>query len=657
MKKKILILFSVIFALLLGLNLRPSFSIAYADSSVGHNNYTVAYWNKQITVNDNNSYDIVDTIKVQFGKASNGLHKGIYLAVPEVETIKITKNGKSKNQKFYLGVTNIKADNGIDGSGNVDQLYSTYSDDSYKIIELGGDNYVNESGTSETDRLITYRVSYTYTFGNDFTKDYDLINLWLMPVQVPVKVEYFKFEIKMPKNFTTTPVFHMGNVETVEQVDLSAYIDKGRLTISNSSPLEFDAYEGLTVRMELPQGYFSSVKNFSIWVEIGCVIGAVVVAVIIIMLTIQRGSKNKPVKTVEFYPPEGYTPCDCDYVINGSFAPQRLVSLILYWASKGYVKINNDEKQKPKSITKLKNLDKNTSAKFYEIELFNAFFKNGDEFMLDGAADERVCKTMSECASHVVNLIGNRYESGSKISHFFMALFAFVPFVLYEILAFSRTHFMSGTITLFSILTVVAASFAIALYNKTYFVEDSDGKMNMPRVFAIMLLVVAAVFALISVPSGYDLMAARLLTLIPVAVFAVMGKNMFALNSELKENYGKLWGFKHSITIMDKSRIERLCKEDPSYFYDILPYAYALNVLDDFVKNFESVYIPTGADYYVSPLAVNMLCHSLNTTFIRMGTIATAAGKLSSGGFKGSGGFGGFGGGGSFSGGGGMGGR
>ena len=149
-------------------------------------------------------------------------------------------------------------------------------------------------------------------------------------------------------------------------------------------------------------------------------------------------------------------------------------------------------------------------------------------------------------------------------------------------------------------------------------------------------------------------MFGRIYTLLPVVVYVVLGKNMFSMTAEMKSIYGRLWGFKHSITIMEKSRIERLVKEDPSYFYNILPYAYALNVLDDFVKNFEKIYIPTAQNAYISPRNAYMLCNSLNNTFTAM-AMATGVTRTYSkigmsggrGGFSGGFSGGGFGGGGS----------
>ncbi|MPN46599.1 hypothetical protein SDC9_194190 [bioreactor metagenome] len=52
---------------------------------------------------------------------------------------------------------------------------------------------------------------------------------------------------------------------------------------------------------------------------------------------------------------------------------------------------------------------------------------------------------------------------------------------------------------------------------------------------------------------------------------------------------GRLLGFKNFLERAEKQRIERLVQENPTYFYDVLPYAYVLGVSDKWAKNFEGI--------------------------------------------------------------------
>lgn len=617
---------------MLGLVLRPSFSIVHAETT-DYNNYYFSSVKLDVVVNEDNSYDITKTMQVQFGPFERGEHKGIVLRIPKQLTYIFDDNGKDRKQKYFCKITNVWAN----------ELYASYSEDGYHYIELGTDEYVNNTA-SESARLVTYTVKYRIEVGHDFAKGYDLLAFNLMGDDEPVSTKNFMFELHLPKSVNgAVPEFFFGESGSTETPEIDYLFDEETLTIKSNSAMSFMPYEALTIRMKLDDGYFSKATKFHSGVEIGVIAISIVLSVVIIIIALNKANKNRPVRVVEFYPPEGYTPCDCDYVINNSFAPKRLVSLILYWASKGIIKINNDENQKPKSITKIKELD--VGAKIYEKTLFKEFFKNGDTYLLD-TIDLSLGETMNHCAEDVKNLIGSRYKSSSRLSHFAMAMISLIPFIAIMVCLFVRTK-CYGYIMFCLVLTVVLSFVAMLLWGNTYFVEDSDRKLNLPRVVAIMC-VIFAMFFLAIVPKGYDLMMARFVAMIPVAIYVVMGKNIFSMTSEMKSIYGRLWGFKHSITIMEKDRIEKLVKEDPSYFYDILPYAYALNVLDDFVKNFEKIYMPT-ANSYVSPLNAYFMCTALNRSFASVPYKSTGSrfGTGGNGGFGGGFSGGGFGGGGS----------
>ena len=129
---------------------------------------------------------------------------------------------------------------------------------------------------------------------------------------------------------------------------------------------------------------------------------------------------------------------------------------------------------------------------------------------------------------------------------------------------------------------------------------------------------------------------------------------------------GKIRGFKRFLETARKEELERLVEENPSYFYDILPYTYVLGVSNKWIKKFESINMKSP-EWYDSPNTFsvvsfgNTINRTLNSTNIAMSTSPSSSGG-SSGGYSGgsSGGSsgggssgGGSGGGGGFSGGGG----
>lgn len=55
------------------------------------------------------------------------------------------------------------------------------------------------------------------------------------------------------------------------------------------------------------------------------------------------------------------------------------------------------------------------------------------------------------------------------------------------------------------------------------------------------------------------------------------------------EILGKIKGFKKFLETAEKDKLQALVNENPYYFYNILPYAYVLNVSDKWIKKFEDI--------------------------------------------------------------------
>ena len=57
------------------------------------------------------------------------------------------------------------------------------------------------------------------------------------------------------------------------------------------------------------------------------------------------------------------------------------------------------------------------------------------------------------------------------------------------------------------------------------------------------------------------------------------------------EILGKLRGFKRFLETAEKTQLESLVAQNPEYFYNILPYTYALGVSDVWISQFETIAI------------------------------------------------------------------
>ena len=113
-----------------------------------------------------------------------------------------------------------------------------------------------------------------------------------------------------------------------------------------------------------------------------------------------------------------------------------------------------------------------------------------------------------------------------------------------------------------------------------------------------------------------------------------------------KEMLGKLRGFKNFLETAEKDKLEAMVMEDPTYFYNILPYTYVLGVSDTWIKKFETISLQAPS-WYDSPNAFDMVTFGtfMNTTMVSAQSImssspssdSSSGSGLSGGGFSGGG--------------------
>ncbi len=189
------------------------------------------------------------------------------------------------------------------------------------------------------------------------------------------------------------------------------------------------------------------------------------------------------------------------------------------------------------------------------------------------------------------------------------------------------------------------------LIRKKYFLNSPEKVRNsyIAAGFVVMIAAVLAFVFLIPNAGGKGIIAGAL-TAIPVLAFA---KFMPAKTRAGASAYMDILGFEEFMKRAEKDRLERMA--DANLFSKFLPYAIALDVVDNWANAFEGIY-QDPPDWYISPVGFRTFSpyaftHSLNSVTSSLGSAMFTAprssgggGGFSSGGSSG-GGFGGGGGG------------
>lgn len=607
----------IILALTLGGLLSPH--LALATSSAG--GYSIEHFDVSIQVNENNTYAVMETIDVDFSEPRHG----IYRLLPRQQHL-YRLDGTRSNSRVQI--TQIDANTS----------YTTSNEGNQVKIRLG-----------DADRTIvgpaTFVIEYLYNAGADQLKDNDEFYYNLIGEGWDVDMGAVTFDVTFPKDFDPSSLgFSVGKYGTVDPDRVEASVS-GR-TITGSVLGGIDAGEAVTMRLTLPEGYYVGAGfAFNWW--IGSIFVVTLICLAVAYSWWRRYGRDDPVvETVEFYPPEGLNSAEIGYLYNGTLSNDAKISLLLYLAEHGYLKIidtGKSGKTKSFEIEKVKDYDGNNAA---EQEFFRGLF-NGRDRVTGSSLENTFYKTLAKVDSIITENKKNVWwdkKADSKQWHtLFLALFSLAVTFLGPLVqnGGDLDFLFSGSFILFLILL----AFHQSLFSKAQ-----------QTLFIILAGVIAFIWtssvapSLIYEPTALLLNGLSLAASIGVIFFyQIMGK----MTPAAVMLQGRIRGLRRFLQTAEKSKLEALVAENPQYFYNILPYTYALGVSSVWVDQFRKLAIQPP-DWYESANAYDAarFAHFLNSTMDNVKSTMVSApsssgsgsGHSSGGGFSGGGGGGGGGG-------------
>ena len=312
------------------------------DSMYASYDYVIDNYDVNIVVNSNNTFDITETITAYFNVPKHGIFRTIPLSNKIVRLDGSTSTNRTQ-------VTNL----------SVSDEYSTSRKDGNYKIQIG-------SASRTLTGKQSYTIKYTYNLGKDPVSDYDELYYNIIGNEWDTVIGNVTFNITMPKEFDSSKLgFSSGSQGSLDNSKVKYTVNDN--TISGSYDGILNEGESLTVRCELPEGYFVDaglVVNSNIYLMFIIPIAALIIS---FLLWFIFGRDNRVVETVEFYPPEGFNSLEVGFLYKGKANSQDVTSLLVYLANKGYIKISEYEEKSLFSkssgfkITKLKDYDGNNA--------------------------------------------------------------------------------------------------------------------------------------------------------------------------------------------------------------------------------------------------------------------------------------------------------
>ena len=568
----------------------------------------------KITVGNNAVHHIEETIDVYF----EGPHHGIVREIP----VDYTKyNGMTAH------ISNLKCSDS----------YSAETDNGYYVMQIGS------SSKTYRQESVRFVISYDYDLGADTNDGYDELYLNIIGVDWECPIQSATFSMTIPyvddagyadkeafynqvyKNTHITSGSYGSGISNVK-----AYLEQnsdGSLRIFGSDS-NMGSYEGITIRIDLPEGWYKGAREPWDYRPIMRIVHPVVCILLLglaILLWATYGHDNTPIIVARFKPPKDFSPLLVGYVADSTVDDKDVISMLFYWADEGLLSI--EEKKGDKyEFTKLKNIEdyaieNGKNIPNLEVTLFNGFFKNcdvGEKITFKNLEKnnfyETIVKTKTETKRFFSGERSLLDKKSVKVSGL-MALLSALP-VITGALRMGLYENGDGLITS---LAIGAGLFLINLGAfDSLFKKWHLRKSNVPKLIGSFIPSVLVFGMLV----GVDFMMHDQLSILHnlLTVIGCTGTALFSVIIVKRSKYGdevleETLGFREFIDKAEIDQLKMMIESDPDFYYRILSFAIVLGLENKWAKKFDGMIVQeptwfTGLSpfdiYYLSRMSSRM---------------------------------------------------
>lgn len=449
---------------------------------------------------------------------------------------------------------------------SVSELYSVSASIGKQSIKIGSANTLVSGRHS-------YRIEYThqlYSSADEFY--YNLIGTeWGVPIH------HVRFHVQMPDLIDPEKVgISIGRYGTRGFKDIAEYIVKEDRVFGQTKQT-LPPYNGITVYMELPEGYFAKINNQwppRVW------LGFLLLTLFSYFTWYVYGHDDHVTAVVTFDAPKEINSAEAEQVNTEKVSEKGLISLIVWLANKGYLNIMTVGKNF--TLTKLKDYDGDNTI---ELGLMTLLFEESDsvrstELKESSSFYEGWNKLIDDANKNKVRQKFYEKSSLQLWRRFLMFLcvagnFALTLFAMFNYRISSDSF--SVAISMLSVGCILSSIF----YKSDWFTKIVG--------FMILLCGVGVMLYMYIQINRPDNMSQMVIGVFCTIISMVCLWQMPKPNTLGKEYRGKLFGLKNFIRFAEKPRLEALVEQNPEYFYNILPYAYIMGISDKWIKKFEGI--------------------------------------------------------------------
>lgn len=315
-------------------------------------------------------------------------------------------------------------------------------------------------------------------------------------------------------------------------------------------------------------------------------------SVISLILWLKYGKDNKVFKTIEYYPPEGFNSAEIGFLYKGKAYESDVCSLLIHLANKGYLRIDEVTQGngivsylKMFNLIKLKEYnEKNSEERFF----FNELFENGKIEIIHYNLYNKFYKTIDGILSNMntkekINNVIEKSSLKAKVLIIIMVIITSFMTIIIPTILYSNINSLTSSVFV-TLLYIPFYSFVFMKKISIYFRIIMGGFLVFHSfgMFSSLPLKEA-------ITNDYVLLMGFIFGLVSTLFMIFCSKISPKRTAYGNEIYGKIISFRSFILKADKLKLEELAMQNPMYFYDMIPYAYALGLLNKWINNFKGI--------------------------------------------------------------------
>lgn len=540
----------------------------YADDG----GYTIDDYTVNATYHSNNTIDVKEVIDVNFSSYRHGIYRNI------PETMYVNRNEKYKLKIQYINVFNDE--------------YEVDSDSGNRVIQIGSEDYTIIGPH-------TYTLTYTIMIPEDYHSDLDFIYYSVLGNNWDTTISHFSFDIQFEKALTEE---EMSNIQVFSGSlgNQSNALNVNPIITSTSirgSAYDIGAKQAITIFGQLRQGYFVGAKQTTsktpfIFLGLAILFGLYS----LIRALLLKKAHITPI--VNFYPLKDMDPAMVGTIVDESVDQEDLMALIPYWASKGYLTISETEDDLV--LTKVENHEPPILK--HQKKIYNGLFKTKNSVKLSKLSS-KFGKAMDD-AKEALNDEFSGDKKLSTIDHGFvttiLAMICMIVCILFNTRYSIVDNLIETILATFSFVLMMVMNYSVAATG--VFNKNKLGALK--KVLSVAFILILAYFiyrqcdSILSIVSFEYMMVGIVVVSLPI----LLSPRFNVVSEYFKSVAGDLLGFKDFIEKAEVPQLERLSMENPSYYYDVIPYAMVFGLSEMWTKKFSTIPLaqPDWYDSYYS---------------------------------------------------------